>query len=191
MKTTGRGEHGDLHRPEAERERVDEPGQERDRGNEEDGHLRRRRQGDLARERDLPAVRDDDRPAVLGRVPDDRDDDGGDEELREPGLLREHLERADEDLGDERGRDGRDRERPEGGAERPAEDLLVARDVQPLVAAQRVHRHGDVDEQQHDRDRHRELASESRSGSPSQPGIAGMRNISVANASSPNAMKLE
>ena len=45
---------------------------------------------------------------VLGRVPDDRDDDRRDEELAEAHLLGEHLERADEDLRDERRRDRRD-----------------------------------------------------------------------------------
>ena len=66
------------------------------------------RESYLGRELDVAATRDDDRSAVLGRVADDRDDDGGDEELAHPGGLGEHLERADEDLGDE-GRDERRR----------------------------------------------------------------------------------
>ena len=56
----------------------------------------------------LPAARHDDGAAVLGGVPDDRDDHGRDEELGETDLLGEHLERADEDLGNERGDDGRE-----------------------------------------------------------------------------------
>ena len=56
-----------------------------------------------AAEPHLAAVRDDDRPAVLGRVADDRHDHGGDEEVGQVRLLRECLDRADEDLRDQRG----------------------------------------------------------------------------------------
>ena len=50
---------------------------------------------------------------MLGSVPDDRDDHSGDEEVRQPDLVGERLERADEDLGDECGHDGGDAERHE------------------------------------------------------------------------------
>jgi len=72
--------------------------------------VRGRCEGDFGCERDLPAPGDEDGSAVLRGVPDDRHDDGGDEELRETDLVREHLERADEDLGDERRHRGGDRE---------------------------------------------------------------------------------
>ena len=68
----------------AERERearADDPREERDHGRDEHGDLRRRRDRDLGREPHVPAVRDDDRAAVLGGVADDRDHDRGDEEL--------------------------------------------------------------------------------------------------------------
>ena len=61
----------------------------------------------------LPSGGDDDGAAVLGRVADDRDDDGGDEEVGQPGVLGEGLDRADEDLGHERGHDRRDAEHDE------------------------------------------------------------------------------
>ena len=127
------------------------------------------------RERDLPPVRDDHGAAVLGRVADDRDDHGGDEELAEADLLGEHLERADEDLGDERGGDRRDGERAERRAKRPPLDLLVGGDVHRAVPTERVPRDDDVDDEQHDRDPAETTASEWRSGSPSQPGTEGMR----------------
>ena len=69
---------------------------------------------------------------MLGRVADDRDDHGSDEEVRQADLVGERLERADEDLGDERGDDGGDAERGERLLERPGLDLLVARDVDVL-----------------------------------------------------------
>ena len=150
-------ERDDLDRAEAERERVDQPGEQHDGGDQEHGHLRGRRQGDLRRELDLAAVGDDHRAAVLRRVPDDRDDHGGDEEVRQMDLLGERLERADEDLGDERRHDGRDAERGERRLERPGLDLLVARDVDDVVAAQRVDRDDGVDDEERDRDRHREV----------------------------------
>ncbi len=79
--------------------------------------------------------------------------DRRDEELAEPHLLGEHLERADEDLRDERRHDRRDGEHAERCAQRPALDLLVGRDVQRAVPPQRVPGDGDVDDQEHDRDR--------------------------------------
>ena len=60
---------------------------------------------------------------MLGRVSDDRDDDGRDEELGQVRLVGEGLDRADEDLGDERGDDGRDAEDAEGDSERPPAHL--------------------------------------------------------------------
>ena len=119
----------DLDDPEAEGERVDEEGDQADRGDEEHRDLRRRGERDLGRERDLPAGGDDDGAAVLGGVADDRDDHGRDEELGDADLLGEDLERADEDLGDERGDDRRDAEDEQRQLEAPARDLLVARDV--------------------------------------------------------------
>ena len=75
---------------------------------------------------------------MLGGVPDDRDDHRGDEELGEADLLGEHLERADEDLGHEGGDDGGRAEDAQRELEAPALDLLVARDVQPAVAANEI-----------------------------------------------------
>ena len=103
------GHHRDLDLPERERERLDQPGEERDRGDQEDGDLGARGERDLRRELHVAAVRDDDRPAVLRGVADDGDDHRGDEEVAQVELLGEDLERADEDLGDERGRDRRER----------------------------------------------------------------------------------
>ncbi len=105
-------------------------------------------------ERDLAAVGDDDGPAVLRRVPDDRDDHGRDEELAEPDLVGEDLDRADEDLGDERRRDGREGQNDERRGERPAVHLARVRDVDPRVPAERVPGHADVDHKERDRDRH-------------------------------------
>ena len=53
---------------------------------------------DLAREPHLPAVRDDDRAAVLGRVADDCHDHDRDEELAQADSSCERIERVDEDL---------------------------------------------------------------------------------------------
>ena len=119
----------DLDRAEAERERLDQPREEHHRRDQEDGHLRRRRERDLGGELDLAAGRDDDGAAVLGGVADDRDDDGGDEEVGQMGLVGEDLDRADEDLGHEGGHDRGDAERGERRLERPAFDLVVARDL--------------------------------------------------------------
>ena len=66
-----------------ERERVDQPREERDGRDQEDRHLGAGRESDLRRELDLAAARDDHRAAVLGGVADDRDDDRGDEEVAE------------------------------------------------------------------------------------------------------------
>ena len=55
----------------------------------------------------LPRYGDDDGAAVLGRVADDGHDHRGDEEVAQVRLLGERLERADEDLGHERGDDRR------------------------------------------------------------------------------------
>ena len=56
----------------------------------------------------LPPVGDDDRAAVLGCVADDGDDHRCDEEVAQVRLLGERLDRADEDLGDDRRRHRRD-----------------------------------------------------------------------------------
>ena len=58
-------------------------GEQRGERGDEQRDLRGRRDRDLAREPDLAAPRDHDRAAVLGRVPDDGDDHGADEELRQ------------------------------------------------------------------------------------------------------------
>ena len=105
----------------------------------------------------FPRASDEDGAAMLRGIPDDRDDDCGDEELRETDLVREHLERADEDLGDERGHDRGEREHAERLAERPALDLVVGRDVHRRVTAQRVPGDRDVDDEEDDRDRQRDL----------------------------------
>jgi len=154
------GEGCDLHFPEPERQRLDEPREQGNSGDQEDGDLRRRRQRDLCSELDLSPPGDDDRASVLGRVPDDRDDHRRDEEVREPELLGERLERADEDLGHERRHDRGRAEDDQGSLERPGLDLLVACDVQLAVAAEGKERHHDVDEEEHDRDRNRELNDE-------------------------------
>ena len=80
-----------------------------DRGDQEDGDLGARGERDLGRQLHAAAAGDDDRPAVLRRVADDGDDHRCDEEVAQVELLCEDLDRADEDLGDERGRDRRDR----------------------------------------------------------------------------------
>ena len=81
-------------------------------------HLHRRGDRDLGRELRVAALRDHDRAAVLGRVADDRDDHDRDEELVQPDRLAEGVQRVDEDLRDERGRDRR-------GAERDASDAAA------------------------------------------------------------------
>ena len=54
----------------------------------------------------FPRARDHHGTPVLGGVADDRDDHGGDEELREPDVRRELVDRPDEDLCDQRGNGG-------------------------------------------------------------------------------------
>jgi len=144
----------DLDLPEPERERLDQPREERDGGDQEHGDLRGRGERDFGRELDLSAPRDDHRATVLGGVSDDRDDHRRDEEVRQPDLLGELLERADEDLRDQR-RDDRSRaEDEERCPQRPALDVIVTRDVQLPVPPERVDRHDPVHDEQHDRDRH-------------------------------------
>ena len=100
-------EHADLDRTERQRERIDRPRENRNGRDQEHGHLGARREGDLRRELDVAAARDDHGTAVLRSVADDRDDDRGDEEVAEAGRVGERLERADEHLRDERGDDRR------------------------------------------------------------------------------------
>ena len=105
---------------------------------------------------DLAAVRDDDRAAVLGRVADDRHDHGGDEEVREVRLLRECLDRSDEDLGDQRGDHGRGSKDADCARQRPDPFLVLGRDVLRAVPAELPPRDADVEHEQEDRDRDRE-----------------------------------
>jgi hypothetical protein len=102
------------------------------------------------------AVGDDDRAPVLRCVADDRDDHRRDEEVREPGSLGEGLERAHENLRDERGQDGRDPERDERQPQRPGLDRVVARRVELAMATEREQGHDDVDHEEDDRDRDRD-----------------------------------
>ena len=146
---------------------------------------------DLPGQRDLAARGHDDRAAVLRRVSDDRDDNGRDEEVAQPDLLREGLERADEDLGDERRHDGRRREHEERAPKRPRLDLVVGRDVHGAVPPQRVPGHDDVDDEQRDRDRRRDLREAVGVGVAVPPGTDGTRNRTVAKAIRPNERKLE
>ena len=81
-------ERRDLDLAESERERVDEPRQQRHGGDEEHRDLGGGRERDLRGELDLPAARHHHRAAVLGGVADDRDDHGRDEEVGEPELAR-------------------------------------------------------------------------------------------------------
>ena len=60
----------------------DEAREQRDDGRDQHRHLGRRRDRDLGAEAGVAAPRGDDRAAVLGRVPDERDDHRRDEELR-------------------------------------------------------------------------------------------------------------
>jgi hypothetical protein len=66
---------------------------------------------------------------VLGGIPDDRDDDRGDEELGEPDLLCKDLEGPDEDLGDQCGDQRRGPEDDERLAKRPPFDVVLGRFV--------------------------------------------------------------
>ena len=167
---------------------LDQPGEERHRGDEEHGHLRARGERDLGRELDVPAVGDDDGAAVLGRVPDDGDDHRGDEELGQAQLLGERLERVDERLGDER---GHDRGGARGPRARAAATKLPSWPPRPRrggscagAARARSRRHRGRGARS-TRAR-RAPASECRSGSPSQPGIDGMRKSRTAMATSAN-----
>ena len=99
------GDGGDLDGSEGEGRGLSRANESRAaRGATSRAHLRCRRDGDLAREPDLAAARDDDCAAVLGGVPDDGDDHGADEELRQAGGVREAFERVNQDLADERRR---------------------------------------------------------------------------------------
>ena len=101
----GERDDGELDDSERQCERVDEPGEQGDGRYQEDGDLSARGECDLRGQLDPAAVGDDDRAAVLGRVADDRDDHGGDEELAQACVVGEGLERADERFGDQRRRD--------------------------------------------------------------------------------------
>ena len=105
----GHAERDDLHLAERQRQRLDQQREERDRRDQEDRHLRARREGDLRRQLDLAPGGDDDCAAVLGGVPDDRDHHRGEEELADAGVVRERVDRPDEDLGDERRHHRRER----------------------------------------------------------------------------------
>ena len=104
----------------------------------------------------LAAVRDDDRPAVLGGVADDRHDHGGDEEVREVRLLRERLDRADEDLRDQRGDHRRGGEHADCARQRPDSFVVLGRDVLRAVPAELPPRDADVEHEQEDRHGNRE-----------------------------------
>ena len=80
----------------------------------------------------MPRCGHDDGAAVLGRVPDDRDDHRGDEEVGQMRLLRERLERVDEDLRDKGGHDrrGGEHEQRDWQATRPSKVLRLVDDVQ-------------------------------------------------------------
>ena len=110
-----------------------------------------------------------------------------------PTVSRERLERADEDLGDERRDDRRDREHDERRAQRPA----AATSSSAATCSARCRRSEyqvtrDVDDEQHDRDRARRAARARRcrgrraSRAPTERGRA-----SVASAMSPSERKLE
>ena len=188
----GDGDRGDAERscecnqldlPERERQRVDRPGEQRDGRDQEDGDLSGRRRGDLGGKLDLPALGDDHRAAVLGGVADHRHDHGSDEEVGQPGLVGEVLERADENLRDERGRDRRDREHDEREPERPAGEGVVLARVQLGMAAQRPPGDDQVERRAaRPRREATSTASECRFGSPCQPGTAGIRNSAERDA---------
>ncbi len=103
----------------------------------------------------FPRTRDDDRAAVLRRVPDDRHDDGRDEELRQAGRPREAVERVHQDLAHERRDHGRDAERDERPREAPRMLARFCR-VGRAVPAQVSHRGHDIEDEQDDRDRNRQ-----------------------------------
>ena len=132
----------------------------RHRRNQEHSDLGRGRKRDLRCEANLAAVGDDDSASVLGGVAHDRDDDRSDEEVAHSGLLGEDLERANEDLGDEGGCDGRDSEGDERIRERPTLDLVVTRDVHRPVPPERVTGRHEVDDEKRNRDRNREVDDE-------------------------------
>ena len=171
-------EHGDLDLAERERERLDQPRQQRDGRDQEHRDLRARGERDLGGELDLAAVRDDDRAAVLGGVADDRDDHGGDEELAQPGLSANSSSEPTRISATSAVTTVATREHDAARAGATSPGSPRRRDVQRAVAPQRVPGHADVDDEQHDRDGIESMASESRFGSPSQPGIAGTRKSS-------------
>ena len=132
-------------------EGVDQPGEERHGRDQEDGDLGARGERDLRGELDLAAGGDDDGAAVLGRVADDGDDHGRDEEVRQAGLVGEHLDRADEDLGDDRRRERGDPEDDERRGERPAVRSSRRRRRAASGGGAARCRCDHVDDQQHDR----------------------------------------
>ena len=152
----GAADGSQLDRAERERERVDQPREERHGRDQEDGDLRARRERDLRGELDVAPIGDDDCAAVLGRVADDRDDHRGDEEVGQVGLLGEGLDRADEDLRDHRGHDRRDGEHSDRSRQRPDALGLLGTLVHAPVPAQLPPGGADVEQEQGDRDRQRE-----------------------------------
>ena len=170
----------------------DGPREELDGGDQEDGDLSARGERDLGGELDLSARRDDDGASVLCRVADDRDDHGRDEEVGEPGLLRERLERADERLGNERGDHGGRREHAERERERPRLHLLgIVGHVGLPVAAQREPGDADVDDEEHDRDRQGDHGERVPLRVALQPGTAGIRNSRLATMTSARERRLD
>jgi len=151
------GEDDDLDLAEREREWIDRPGEERYRGHEEHGDLRAGGKRDLSCKLDVAAMRNNHCTAVLGCVPHDRDHNGGDEEVAEVCLLGERLDRADNDLGDQRGHDRCSDEHEERNPQTPR--LLVARllgEVELAMPAQVEPGDNDVHEQEDDRDAERD-----------------------------------
>ena len=134
----------------------EEQGEERHDRDDEQRDLGARGDRDLAREPHLPVARDDDRAAVLGRVADDRHDHDRDEELAQADSCCERAERVDEDLAHPGCGAGRHGERGERGRQRPRSFawLLALARLLP-VEAQVPADDGEIEQQEHDRHRHR------------------------------------
>ena len=93
---------------------------------------------------------------MLGRVADDRDDDDGDEELREIGAVCKRLQRPDERFREEGGHDRRQSEHQDRGRQGPTFALELGRHEELSLPPKRVTRHRYADDQQEDRERKRE-----------------------------------
>ena len=187
-------ERADLDLAEAERERVDQPREQHDGRDQEHGDLRGRGERDLGRELDLArGRRRSTAPPCSAALPTIATITAATKKSDSPAFSANVSSEPTRISATSAVSDGRDAERGE----------RLARTTSPSISSsletcsawwRRSEYHGDdhVDDEQHDRDGHREERRPScRSGSPSQLGIAGSGTAGSRRRSTPNERKLD